>query len=115
MSTVTAQVISSADIAAGQAATVLSDVAMVSGVATSAASSTAITLTGSVVTPGITNVWRIVNVGSEAVVVLTYTGAHPNPADAAAARAAGGIVLAPNSVEILKYAGSRPNICVINA
>jgi hypothetical protein len=60
-------------------------------------------------------VWRIANIGAEAVLVLFYTGSHPNPADAAAARTAGAILLAPNSVEVLAVDQGLPNICVINA
>jgi hypothetical protein len=115
MSTVLAQVLPVTDVCGGSSATILEDRSQVSGVATSAASSTALTLSGTVVSPPTSTVWRIGNIGAEAVIVLTYSGAHPNPASAAAALAAGGVLLAPNTIEMMAYNPARPNICVINA
>ena len=60
-------------------------------------------------------VWRIANIGAEAVLVLFYTGSHPNPADAAAARAAGAILMMPNSENLFAVDQALPNLCCIDA
>jgi hypothetical protein len=117
MAQLTAQVLPVSDIGLSGNALLPRGVALSTGTITTSGSSQVVSATAPT---GTTNdhrrmVWRIANIGSEAVLVLFYTGAHPNPADAAAARTAGAILMAPNSVEVFAVDQGLPNLCCINA